>query len=242
MRPLITINLKLYPEAVGRKTVPLAKEKPLILINFKLYPEAVGRKAVKLAKEIASVKSRKYTLAIAPSLLELEHVCNSAKIPVFAQHVDPEGGAHTGSISAKEAKKLGAAGTMLNHSEHKIPFSVLKRTIQVCRKQKLITVVCASSLGEVRKVSSLHPDYLAYEPPELIGGNVSVTRAKAEIVVQAVKAVRKLSPATKVLCGAGIHNSKDIAKALALGTEGVLIGHAVPKSIHPQKFLEKMVQ
>lgn len=216
--------------------------KPLILINFKTYPEAVGKKALHVAQQIAGVKNKKYRLVIAPSLLTLQEIVKKVKIPVFAQHADPFSfGAHTGSIPVSELKLIGVKGTILNHSERKIPFPILKKIVQLCKKEKLTTVICASSLAEVHKVAALYPDYLAYEPPELIGGDVSVTKAKPEIIAKAVTLVKSVSPATKVLCGAGVQSAADVQKALALGTSGVLIAHAVVKAKNPKKVLEKML-
>src|SRR3989338_6211773 len=216
--------------------------KPLILINFKTYPEASGEQAVYLAKKIALVKSKRYELAVAPPELELEHVCKSVKIPVFAQHVDAEqSGAHTGQITAAEVKRLGAQGTLLNHSERKLPFPAIKKTIRRCKHEKLTVIVCASTLAEVRKVVGLQPEYIAYEPKELIGGKVSVTSAKPEIIQKAVRMVKKISPTTKVLCGAGVHSRADLRKALELGAVGVLLSQAVVKAKDPKKMLEMMV-
>lgn len=162
---------------------------------------------------------------------------------VYSQHTDLAGlGAYTGKISAEELKKIGVRGTLLNHSERKVPFPILKKIAADCKKQKLITVVCASSLGETIRIAKLKPDYLAYEPTELIGGEVSVTKAKPEIIVKAVEVIKKISPKTKVLCGAGVHSREDIQKALQLGTKGVLIGHVVPKAKNPAKFLKEMLR
>ena len=47
----------------------------------------------------------------------------------------------------------------------------------------------------------MEPTYIAYEPPELIGGNVSVSSAKPEIIAQAAKAC---NGKTKLLVGAGL--------------------------------------
>ncbi|MDP3734599.1 MAG: triose-phosphate isomerase [Nanoarchaeota archaeon] len=217
--------------------------KPLILINCKTYPEAAGKKALKIAQQIAQVKNTKYRIVIAPSLLTLQEIAGKVKIPIFAQHADPFSfGAHTGSIPIQELKSLGITGTLLNHSERKIPLTILQKIVHLCRKEKIITVVCASSLAEVQKVASLHPDYLAYEPPELIGGNVSVTKAKPEIIATAVRLVRSLSPSTKVLCGAGVQSAADVQKALELGTSGVLIAHAVVKAKNPKRMVERMLE
>ncbi|NQV91471.1 triose-phosphate isomerase [Candidatus Woesearchaeota archaeon] len=216
--------------------------RPLILINFKLYKESVGSKGLELARKIAKVKRSKYEIAIAPSLLTTKEIVDKVNISVFAQHCSKvDLGAHTGKISVIELKKIGVKGTILNHSERKIPMKFLKVIIESCHKQKLQTVVCASTLGEIKKVAKFKPTYIAYEPKRLIGTNISVTNSKPKIIVKAVELVHKLSKNTRVLCGAGIHTQEDIGQALLLGTTGVLIGHAVPKAKDPKKFLEKLL-
>ncbi len=217
--------------------------KPLILINFKTYPEALGRKSVILARKLAKVKNEKFTVALAPSILDLEEVAKTVSLPVFAQHADASAeGAHTGSVVVNELKLLGVTGTLLNHSERKIPLTVLRKTVALCKTYRLITAVCASSLAEVKKVAVLKPDYLAYEPPELIGGDVSVTTAKPEIISKAVQLVKKISPHTKVLCGAGVQSGADLRKALELGAQGVLVAHAVVRAKKPEKVLKELLE
>jgi len=216
--------------------------KPLILLNFKLYKESSGNKALKLAQELSKINKNKYEIAVAPSLLTLKEIAQKTNLAVFSQHTDDVPlGAHTGRIPADELKDIGVKGTILNHSERKIPLKKLKDIIEICKNKKLKTVVCASSLSEVKKVAELHPDFLAYEPKELIGGDVSVTKAKPDIIVKAVELTTELSPKTKVLCGAGVHSKEDLGQALLLGTKGVLIGHAVPKAKNPRKFLSEML-
>lgn len=217
--------------------------KALILLNFKTYPEAVGKKALLLAKKLEKVKTKKYEMVIAPSLPTLEEVTAGTSLTVFSQHTDRAGlGPFTGRISAQELRKIGVKGTLLNHSERKIPFAILKKVVADCKKHTLITVVCASSLAEAKQVAGLKPEYLAYEPPELIGGNVSVTKAKPEIIAKAVELVKKINPKTKVLCGAGVHSRGDVQKALQLGAKGVMIGHAVPKARDPARFLKRLLE
>jgi triosephosphate isomerase (TIM) len=216
------------------------KMKPLILLNFKTYKEVAGRKAVQLARKIAQVKSRKYSVAIAPPTLYLQEVATI--LPTFAQHVDYRSyGAHTGRVLPHELTLLGVRGVIINHSEHKLPLPIITKTVAACKKQKLITVVCAQTLGKIKKIAHLRPTYIAYEPAAFIGGNLSVTEAKPEIIGKAVEVVKKLSPRTQVLCGAGVHSQADVAHALLLGTQGVLIGHAIPKAKSPQKLLKEML-
>ncbi len=216
--------------------------RPLILINFKLYKEAAGSKGLDLARKLSKVKKSKYEVAIAPSLLTTKEIADKVNIKVFSQHCSEVGlGAHTGRISAIELKKMGVKGVILNHSERKIPLKVLKKVVTSCKKLKLHTVICASTLSEVKKVAELKPTYIAYEPKELIGSDISVTDAKPKIIIKAVELVKRINKNTRVLCGAGIHCKEDIGQALLLGTTGVLIGHAVPKAKDPKKFLEKML-
>ncbi len=219
--------------------------KYLVLINFKNYPEAIGAKALPLAKKIAAAKAknRRYEIAVAPSLLDLKEIAGKTKLKIFSQHADLAAlGPFTGRTPAKELRLIGVKGTILNHSEHKISFAPLKKTIDECRKEKLITVVCASNLSEAKKIAAFHPHYLAYEPKELIGGNISVTEAKPEIIAKAVRLVKKISPKTKVLCGAGVHSRKDLQQALHLGAKGIMLSHAVVKARNPEKFLDELLK
>ncbi len=216
--------------------------KPIIIINFKTYAESIGKNALALAKKISKIKSKKYELILAPSDLDLEIIKKNTVMAVFAQHVDNvKTGAHTGEILPKQLNEAGIEGTILNHSEHKLKFSELKKTTALCKRWKLKIVICASDLKEIRKVVALKPDYLAYEPKALIGGNVSVTTAQPKIIMEAVQVVHKVSQKTKLLVGAGVHNHNDLTQALLLGAEGVLIAHAVVTAKDPKKVLEKMM-
>lgn len=217
--------------------------KPLILINCKTYAEVSGEKGIRFARKIAGVKSRKYEVGIAPPLLLLREVARRVQIPVFAQHVDgDEYGAHTGGVLAAEVKEAGARGVILNHSERKVVFEQLVRSVELCKKKGLEVVICASTLAEVKKVASLKPEYIAYEPAALIGGDVSVVSAKPKIIEEVVTVVRKNSVRTRVLCGAGVHSREDLQKALELGAAGVLLAHAVVRARDPAMVLRKMMR
>ncbi len=239
----------------------------MIIINFKLYPEAVGEKALSLAVQLSKIKCSKinfaahskvnlkmpfqmplqfpvsaYQVALAPPMTMLGEIRKFTSLPLFAQAVDAVPlGAFTGHTSPEELKLLKVQGAILNHSEKKIPLSQLKKTIQLCQKNRIITVVCASNLIEINKIARLHPDYLAYEPRELIGRKISVTQARPRIITEAVAAVQKISSKTKVLCGAGVHSSEDLRKALQLGTCGILISHAVTKAKKHAEKLEEIM-
>src|SRR3989344_84557 len=189
--------------------------RPLILLNFKTYPESSGKKAFKMASDLAKVKTKRYHIAIAPSTLTLKDIAEEVNLDVFAQHADPVGlGAHTGSVSPEELKNLGVKGVILNHSEHKLKPEVVSKTIKLCRQNKLAVIGCVSNLEEVKLWAKYMPSFIAYEPQELIGGKISVTSVKPEIILKAVELVKKLSPQTGVLAGAGVHSRNDLAQAL----------------------------
>jgi triosephosphate isomerase (TIM) len=216
--------------------------KPLVVINFKTYKETVGKKAISIAKSISKVRKNGYDVAIAPSLLTTKEITEKVNIPVYAQHCSLASlGANTGRITVAELKNIGVKGTILNHSERKIPMKFLAHIVKACKEKKLKTIVCASDMGEIKKIAPMKPDYIAYEPKELIGSNISVTEAKPEIILKAVELVKRYNRKTKVLCGAGVHSREDLGHALLLGTEGVLIGHSVSKARDPKKFLEGML-
>ena len=102
--------------------------------------------------------------------------------------------------------------------------------------------MCAGDLHEVGTVAGLSPDYVAIEPPELIGGDVSVTKAKPEVVSGAVERVRNANPKVDVLCGAGVRTARDVSRAIELGTVGVLLATAVVKAKDPKKALTDLVK
>ena len=196
-----------------------------ILINTKAYEHGVGRAIETLAKACEEFKN--VSLAVQPT--EIWRVAKH-KIPVYAQHVDPVTyGAHTGWILPEAVKKAGARGTLLNHSERKLKMDILKKTIARCKSIGLETIVCASSVREAKRIDALRPDYIAIEPPELIGTGRSVSEVEPSIISRTVKSVR-----AKVLCGAGISTKEDVKRAHELGAVGVLVASAVLKSKNPK--------
>jgi len=87
-----------------------------------------------------------------------------------------------------------------------------------------------------------NPTFIAVEPPELIGGDISVTDADPGIVKNTVKTIRDITPNVKVLCGAGVKNGKDVKKAIELGAEGVLLASGVTKAKNPREVLEDLAK
>jgi len=211
----------------------------MIIVNFKCYPESTGLNAIKLAKACESVaKSTGKTIIIAPSVTDLI-VSKIVSIQVYSQHVDPiEEGPHTGRISTAQLRNAGIKGTLINHSEHPLPLESIKKCVELAQKHKITSIVCASSLTMIKKIIAVStPDYIAYEPSELISGNISVTTAQPDIIKQAAATIK--SP-TKLLCGAGIKTKEDIKTALQLGAVGVLVSSSIVKASNPENALKEL--
>jgi triosephosphate isomerase len=100
---------------------------------------------------------------------------------------------------------------------------------------------CAANVEEAKALAKLGPTFIAVEPPELIGGDISVTTADPSIVSDTVSAVKSVNPDVRILCGAGVKNGNDVAKAIELGAEGVLLASGVTKASDALSVLEDLV-
>jgi triosephosphate isomerase len=157
---------------------------------------------------------------------------------VFAQHVDAEPpGAFTGAIPVEMLKAAKVKGSLVNHSERKLTPERVKTTVERLHSNGLESLVCAATSREAASIAPLLPNFIAVEPPELIGSGVSVSKSKPEIVINSVKAVKEINSKITVLCGAGVSDKQDVAKALELGSEGVLLASAFVKAKDPKAFL-----
>jgi len=217
---------------------------PAIVVNFKVYPEVLGKRGWELAKLCGKVaEDTGASIVIAPPLSDLAQAVKLVRVPVFGQHADTvAAGAHTGWIPLEALREAGASGTLLNHSERKIPIKNIQALVPRCKALGLEVIACADTLAEAERLAAISPDYIAIEPPELIGGDVSVTTAKPEVVAGAVERIRSVDAGIQVLCGAGVKDRKDVQKALELGAVGVLLASGVVKARDPEKALRSLVK
>lgn len=214
------------------RSVILTTRTPAIVVNFKTYPEASGPNALVIAKLCAEVAFETgASIVIAPPAMDLAIVAASVRIPVYAQHLDSvPSGSTTGHVTVENAKASGAAGTLINHSERRLKIAEIHELIDRCRTARLSTIVCTNNLAVSKACAAMEPDFVAIEPPELIGGDISVTTANPKIVSDTVRSIKQISKDVAVLCGAGVKNGGDVAKALELGTDGVLLASGVVKA------------
>ena len=103
----------------------------------------------------------------------------------------------------------------------------------------MISVVCVKDVDEVKKYAKLNPDYIAIEPPELIGTGKAVSKEKPEIITKSVIAVKQARNSTKLLCGAGIVSGEDVTKAIQLGAKGILVASGIVKAKNWNSIIEE---
>jgi triosephosphate isomerase len=216
---------------------------PAIVLNVKTYMEATGIHALELARMMDALsKETGVSMAIAVQACDIGWCAKEVHIPVYAQHIDPiKPGSSTGWTLPEAVKSAGAVGTLINHSEHRLILADIDFCIKRARELDLDSLVCSNNVATSKAVSTFCPSMIAVEPPELIGGDISVTTADPDIVSSTVKAVRSVNTTVKILCGAGVKNGKDVVKALELGTDGVLLASGVVKAKNKEEILRDLV-
>jgi triosephosphate isomerase len=214
----------------------------MIFVNFKTYSQGGGEKAVGLAKVCQEVaEERKISVVPLVQAFDIFRISQEVKIPLWLQHLDwhPQG-QYTGWLNLEGALEAGAGGTILNHSEHKLPFGTIRQTIKRIKKTnpQFQVLVCCRSLGQAEKLVKLKPDFLAYEPPELIGGEVSVSEYNPTAIAHFVE----ICGETPAIIGAGIKNKNDVKIGVKLGARGILVSSHVVLAENPKKVLENLVE
>ncbi len=214
-----------------------------VVLNFKTYAEATGDAALELSRICEEVaKDYGVEVIVVPQIAEIHAISSQVSIPVYSQHVDGFGhGGYTGHITAASIKAAGASGTLINHSERRLKLADIGAAISFSKEVGLATIVCTNDVPTTRAAAALRPDYVAVEPPELIGSGIPVSKADPGVVTGSVDAVKKVEPGVGVLCGAGISKGEDLKSALELGTEGVLLASGIIKAPDQKKALEDLV-
>ncbi|MEM4258622.1 MAG: triose-phosphate isomerase [Candidatus Thermoplasmatota archaeon] len=205
---------------------------PTIVVNVKTYTESTGTKALEIGQIMQTVAEETgASMAIAVQPMDIMLCSKNLKIPVYAQHIDPiTPGSHTGWILPDAVVAAGAKGTLINHSEHRLILADIDSCITLAKKNNLDQIVCTNNVATSKAAAALSPNFIAVEPPELIGGDISVTTANPDIVKNSVDVVKKIDTDVRVLCGAGVKNGKDVQMALKLGADGVLLASGVVKA------------
>ncbi|KKR49863.1 MAG: Triosephosphate isomerase [Candidatus Curtissbacteria bacterium GW2011_GWA1_40_16] len=198
----------------------------MLLINFKTYRESSGANAVTLANNVFGL-SKEFGIpaVVCPNMLDVKDIARDHGGGTWAQHCDFfDRGRATGWVPPEILKEIGVTGVVLNHSEHKLPFENLKKIVDRSKTLELKVLIFSDSIEETLSVSALSPDWIGYEPPELVGSTeTSVARAKPEVIEKVVKAV----PNIPILVGAGVKDTEDVRVSLRLGARGVGVASGV---------------
>jgi len=213
-------------------------KQPLV-INFKNYEEVSADRAIKLAESAREVAERlRIEIVVAPPQPMLALIANKIQIPVIGQHVDNEKmGPSTGFIVPEIVKSCGAIGSLINHSEHRIERSSIASLVERMRKLGMASIVCAQEPREVVEISTLQPDFIAIEPPELIGSGRAVSKENPAIITKSIEAAGSRS---RVICGAGITDKDDVTKAMKLGSQGILVASGIVKDTSWEKKIAEL--
>jgi triosephosphate isomerase len=216
---------------------------PTIVLNVKTYAEATGEKALAIAAIMDNIAQETgISMAISVQATDITKCAQQVSIPVFAQHIDPiTAGSHTGWTLPEAVKTAGAVGTLINHSEHRLQLADIDHCVTRAKELELDHIICTNNVSTSKAAAALTPNFIAVEPPELIGGDISVTTADPGIVSNSVEAVLSISSMVKVLCGAGVKNGKDVQKAIELGAEGVLLASGVVKAKDKEMVLRDLI-
>ena len=216
---------------------------PTIVLNVKTYAEATGAKAVEIAKIMDKISNESgVSMAIAVQATDIYRCAKEVTIPVFAEHIDAiKPGSHTGWTLPEAVQGAGAVGTLINHSEHRLKLADIDACITASKQKDLDHIVCTNNIATSKAAAVFSPNFIAVEPPELIGGDISVTTADPDIVSGSVEAVHMVDKTVKVLCGAGVKNGKDVATSIELGAQGVLLASGVVKAKDKESVLRDLI-
>jgi triosephosphate isomerase (TIM) len=206
--------------------------RPVFIINFKNYSEILGEGAVLLAKTAEAVSETiDVELILSPPVPRLSSVASAVRLPVFSQSVgNQQEGKSTGAIIPEALKASGCVGSLINHSESRVPLGTIGEVIPRMKGLGLSSCVCGEDTREIVTLAGFAPEYLAVEPPELIGSGIAVSKARPELIRESVSSAKGAGYAGRLLCGAGIVTGEDARAAVKLGMDGILVASSVVKS------------
>jgi len=219
-------------------------EDEFFILNMKVYRKGYGQRALEIAKMLEDFQRKvKVKIGVAVSAADIRLIAGECDIAVFAQHMDCIGfGAGTGYLLPEAMAEAGAVGTLINHAEHRLTLADMEVTIRKAHELDMSTCVCTNNVATTKAASILQPDLVAVEPPELIGGDISVSTAQPGIITDSVLGVKALAPEVGVLCGAGVKTRADVRIAMELGSKGILLASGIVKVADPAKATAEMLR
>jgi triosephosphate isomerase len=207
------------------------KNGPLI-INLKNYIETAGDNTLRIVKDAERVSEKlDVEIIISPPQPSLALIAKQTKLKVISQHIDLKShGATTGFYVPEVIEKVGAIGSLINHSEHGIKTEEIKQLIEKLKEINLLSFVCVKTVGELKEILKFGPDFVAIEPPELIGTQKSISAEKPYLIQKSNDLIKQENYGAKLICGAGINKGEDIKMAVENGASGILVSSSVTRA------------
>ena len=183
----------------------------MIIVNFKNTSVGSSFKFGQDLQKVSDESGIKIIIAVQPEDIYSEIECWSQK---------------------PEDPTLPFLGTLINHSDYPIDLGswILGLRIKKC--------ICVNNIDEAVETAKFNPDFIAYEPRELIGSRDKSVASEKPTNIQDLTS--KIS--IPVLIGAGIHSPEDIKIGLSLGAKGFLLATDVVKAQDPEKELRELVE
>jgi triosephosphate isomerase len=214
---------------------------PTLIVNLKNYAQGSGVNALnffRFAEELLDGVG----IYIAPPILDTLLYVDEFRDILMSQSVDVVGyGSSTGHVPLMRLIESGVRYSLINHSEFKLPHNRIFEIWSEASRHGFELVVCVDSIDELNSLLDLgvSPSAYAIEPPELIGTGRSVSKYRPELIVEAVTIGKEYG--IPILCGAGISSREDVAVAMELGVEGVLVASAIVKADDPYSVMKEFI-
>jgi triosephosphate isomerase (TIM) len=211
---------------------------------FEIGPKTFLRRAelLSIAKsaESASIEFDVAVILTAP-VLDLEHMKLAAPdLWLFAQHMDADRpGRSSGALVPEALRDVGADGVMLNHAEHPLDFATLRRTLERAQEVGLLSLVCANSPDEARRIARLGPTIILVEPPELIGTRTGGSRPDIRLTDDDIASI---DPTILVMHGGGIGSVEHVAELIGCGASGTGSTSAIIDAPDPSTIAYDMIR
>lgn len=194
-----------------------------VIVNFKSVIQ--GKSAEKLARLMEAIDNERLVAVVSP--IDIHAISRTApSLRIWSQHIDTDSPYRpmTGNLNISTAIERGACGAVINHIEHPIGLNHIKSIVSYAPKNFDICV-CANTLEHAQEIlKECTPDYIAIEPPNLIGKNKCMNKETLENIISVI------GHKTNIICGAGITSTMDVARATHLGANGVLVSSYVVNS------------
>ena len=185
----------------------------MLVVNYKNYQISMEQ-MLDIAKGACVMAERyKIHIALAPPthlLTALQAVINMAQpdgeplqnVAVISQHVDiHKPGSSTGFVVPEVLADSGIRGSLINHSEHRLDPLHIEEAVSRLRDLGMISIVCTQDVRESGAYAALDPDYIAIEPPELIGTGRSVSTHEPRLIQDAAAAVLDAGTDSRLCAG-----------------------------------------